>query len=148
MSADFKTILYREEDSIAFISLNRPKKLNAFNQQMLKDLLAVFDNINKQDSIGAVIITGTGKAFCAGADLSSGKDTFNSEFDNSSEITIFEQKNKNNNKDNKLGELLADMEMWNFGLPFADVLPSGKILVFYYAGNNKQMNLYWFRLTL
>lgn len=85
MSADFKTILYREEDSIAFISLNRPKKLNAFNQQMLKDLLAVFDNINKQDSIGAVIITGTGKAFCAGADLSSGKDTFNSEFDNSSE---------------------------------------------------------------
>ena len=85
MSADFKTILYREEDSIAFISLNRPEKLNAFNQQMLKDLLAVFDNINKQDSIGAVIITGTGKAFCAGADLSSGKDTFNSEFDNSSE---------------------------------------------------------------
>ena len=71
-----------------------------------------------------------------------------SEFNNSSEITIFEQTNKNSSKDNKLGKLLADMSIWNFGLPYADVLPSGKILVFYYAGNNKQMNLHWTRLTL
>ena len=85
MSTEFQTILYREEGSIAFIYLNRPEKLNAFNQQMLKDLLCAFDNINKQDSIGAVIISGSGKAFCAGADLSSGKDTFNSEFDNLSD---------------------------------------------------------------
>ena len=76
MSTEFQTILYREEGLIAFIYLNRPEKLNAFNQQMLKDLLCAFDNINKQDSIGAVIISGSGKAFCAGADLSSGKDTF------------------------------------------------------------------------
>ena len=85
MSTEFQTILYREEGLIAFIYLNRPEKLNAFNQQMLKDLLCAFDNINKQDSIGAVIISGSGKAFCAGADLSSGKDTFNSEFDNLSD---------------------------------------------------------------
>ena len=85
MSTEFQTILYREEGLIAFIYLNRPEKLNAFNQQMLKDLLCAFDNINKQDSIGAVIISGSGKAFCAGADLSSGKDTFNTEFDNLSD---------------------------------------------------------------
>ena len=74
-------------------------------------------------------------------------DNLYSDFKHSSEITIFEQNNLNNIKDNKLGELLADMGVWNFGLPYADVLSSGKILVFYYAGNNKQMNLYWSRLT-
>ena len=71
-----------------------------------------------------------------------------SDFDYSSEKTIFKQKIEKNNKDNKLGELLADMGMWNFGLPFADTLPSGKILVFYYAGNDEQMNLHWARLTI
>ena len=65
-----------------------------------------------------------------------------------SEKTIFKHKIEKNNKDNKLGELLADMGMWNFGLPFADTLPSGKILVFYYAGNDEQMNLHWSRLTI
>ena len=52
---------------------------------MLKDLLSIFDYIDSNDSIRAVILTASGKAFCAGADLSAGKDTFNSEFDNSSE---------------------------------------------------------------
>ena len=75
-------------------------------------------------------------------------DNLYSDFKHSSEITIFEQTSLDNIKDNKLGELLADMGVWNFGLPYADVLSSGKILVFYYAGNNKQMNLYWSRLTL
>ena len=71
-----------------------------------------------------------------------------SDFDSSSEITIFEQNNLKNNKDNNLGELLEDMGVWNFGLPFADVLPSGKVLIFYYAGNINQMNLCWCRLTI
>jgi hypothetical protein len=71
-----------------------------------------------------------------------------SDFDSSSEITIFEQNNLKNNKDNNLGELLEDMGVWNFGLPFADVLPSGKVLIFYYAGNTNQMNLCWCRLTI
>jgi len=51
---------------------------------MLKDLLSIFDYIDNSDSIRAVILSASGKAFCAGADLSAGKDTFNSEFDNSS----------------------------------------------------------------
>lgn len=71
-----------------------------------------------------------------------------SDFDSSSEITIFEQNNLKNSKDNNLGELLTDMGMWNFGLPFADVLPSGKVLIFYYAGNENQMNLCWCRLAI
>jgi enoyl-CoA hydratase/carnithine racemase len=52
---------------------------------MLKDLLHVLDYIDNNDDIRAVVITASGKAFCAGADLSAGKDTFNSEFDNSSD---------------------------------------------------------------
>ena len=85
MVTDFKTILFNENDGIGLITLNRPHKLNAFNQQMLKDLLYVLDYIDNNDDIRAVVITASGKAFCAGADLSAGKDTFNSEFDNSSD---------------------------------------------------------------
>ena len=65
----FDTILFEEKDSIALITLNRPKKLNAFNQSMLFDLLKVFDHCDQSDSIKAIIITGSGRAFCAGADL-------------------------------------------------------------------------------
>ena len=72
-------------------------------------------------------------------------DNLNASFDKTSEITIFNQnKIKQNSKD--LGGLLADMNMWSFGLPYADVLNSGKVLVFYYAGNDKKMDLHWTRL--
>ena len=58
---------------------------------------------------------------------------------------IFNQKKiKQNSKE--LGGLLADMNIWSFGLPYADVLQSGKVLVFYYAGNDKKMDLHWIRL--
>ena len=75
MDLDFKSIIFSEEDSIGFITLNRPEKLNAFTQLMLVELLNVFDYIDNKDTIKAVIITGAGRAFCAGADLSSGEDT-------------------------------------------------------------------------
>ena len=78
----FDTILFEEKDSIALITLNRPKKLNAFNQSMLFDLLKAFDHCDQSDSIKTIIITGSGRAFCAGADLSSGENTFKKEFDN------------------------------------------------------------------
>ena len=76
----YKTILFEERDSLAIVHLNRPDKLNAFNQQMLHDLLDVLDTVDKKDNIKALIITGSGNAFCAGADLSSGKETFKYEF--------------------------------------------------------------------
>ena len=79
----FKTLLYKKEKSLLIVNLNRPEKLNAFNQLMLHELLEVFEEVDREDSIHALIISGSGKAFCAGADLSAGKNTFNSEFNNS-----------------------------------------------------------------
>lgn len=72
----FETILYAVEDGIATITLNRPDKLNAFNTQMMKDLIAAFDETDGDDAVRAVIVTGAGRAFCAGADLSAGGATF------------------------------------------------------------------------
>ena len=68
----FDTILYEVNEEILTITLNRPDKLNAWNRQMLHDLLAAFDAADSDDDIGAIIITGAGRGFCAGADLSSG----------------------------------------------------------------------------
>jgi enoyl-CoA hydratase/carnithine racemase len=72
----FETLLYAVEDGIATITLNRPDKLNAFNTQMMKDMIAAFDETDGDDDVRAVIVTGAGRAFCAGADLSAGGQTF------------------------------------------------------------------------
>ena len=72
----FETLLYSVDDGIATITLNRPDKLNAFNTQMRDELIAVFDETDADDAVRAVIVTGAGRAFCAGADLSSGGKTF------------------------------------------------------------------------
>jgi len=67
----FETIrLETDGDGIATITLDRPDKLNAFNKAMLADLVAAFDATDADDSVRAVIVTGNGRAFCAGADLS------------------------------------------------------------------------------
>lgn len=68
----FETILYDVKDEILTITLNRPDKLNAWTRQMLQDMLAAFDLADADDNIGAVVITGAGRGFCAGADLSGG----------------------------------------------------------------------------
>lgn len=72
----FETLLLDVQDGIATITLNRPEKLNAFTAQMRDDLVAAFDETDRNDEVRAVIITGAGRAFCAGADLSSGGKTF------------------------------------------------------------------------
>ena len=72
----FETLLYSVEDGIATVTLNRPEKLNAFNTQMMKDMIAAFDATDADDAVRAVIVTGAGRAFCAGADLSAGGQTF------------------------------------------------------------------------
>jgi len=72
----FETLLYGVEDGIATITLNRPDKLNAFNARMMSELIAVFDDTDGDDEVRAVIVTGAGRAFCAGADLSGGGGTF------------------------------------------------------------------------
>lgn len=63
-------------DDIATITLHRPDKLNAFTTAMENELIEAFDTIDADDAVRAVVLTGSGRAFCAGADLSAGADTF------------------------------------------------------------------------
>ena len=78
---EYKNILLEQQDNIAVLSLNRPNKLNAFTFSMMEEMIAALDALDADDSVHALIITGKGRAFCAGADLSSGQDTFNPSFD-------------------------------------------------------------------
>jgi len=72
----FNDIIYAVEDGVLTITLNRPDKLNAFTERMRDELIAAFDKADADDAVRAVIVTGAGRAFCAGADLSSGAKTF------------------------------------------------------------------------
>ncbi|MBR9824735.1 MAG: crotonase/enoyl-CoA hydratase family protein [Alphaproteobacteria bacterium] len=72
----FETIRYAVEDGIATITMSRPHRLNAFTYEMGDELIAVFDLADGDDEVKAIIVTGEGKAFCAGADLSTGVETF------------------------------------------------------------------------
>lgn len=74
--ADFTQIRYEVEDSVATLTLSRPEKLNAFTLTMMREMVAAFDLADADDSVRAVIVTGEGRAFCAGADLSAGESTF------------------------------------------------------------------------
>ena len=78
---EYKNILLEQQDNIAILSLNRPNKLNAFTFSMMGEMIAALDALDADDSVHALIITGKGRAFCAGADLSSGQETFNPSFD-------------------------------------------------------------------
>ncbi|ACY96731.1 Enoyl-CoA hydratase/isomerase [Thermomonospora curvata DSM 43183] len=73
----YTQIDYKVADRIATITLNRPDRLNAFTFTMRNELLDVFDRIDADDEVRAVVVTGAGRAFCAGADLQAGGDTFN-----------------------------------------------------------------------
>ena len=73
---DYQDITLDIADGIATITLNRPDKLNAFTGKMMHEIIDAFDLTDSDDSVKAVIVTGAGKGFCAGADLSSGGDTF------------------------------------------------------------------------
>jgi enoyl-CoA hydratase/carnithine racemase len=76
MHMAYETILYDVADQILTITLNRPEKLNAYNATMQAELIAAFDAADADDNVRAIIVTGAGRGFCAGADLSSGADTF------------------------------------------------------------------------
>ncbi|WP_371802188.1 enoyl-CoA hydratase-related protein [Candidatus Lokiarchaeum ossiferum] len=67
---DLKNIIYKEEDFIGFLSINRPKAMNALNMAVLDELSMLIEKIQAENRIRALIITGEGKAFVAGADVS------------------------------------------------------------------------------
>jgi enoyl-CoA hydratase/carnithine racemase len=72
----YETILYSVEDGVATVTLNRPDVFNAMNLQMTDELIAVFDEIDRDDDVRAAIVTGAGRGFCGGADLSKGASIF------------------------------------------------------------------------
>ena len=72
----FQEIRYEIEDAVCTITLARPERLNALTTTMLEELLVAFDRADADDTVRAVIVTGAGRAFCAGADLSAGGATF------------------------------------------------------------------------
>jgi enoyl-CoA hydratase/carnithine racemase len=77
MSTEFETIRLDVADGVATLTLNRPERMNAFNVRMMHEMIAAFDRTDADDDVRAVIVTGAGKAFCAGADLGTGGETFN-----------------------------------------------------------------------
>ncbi len=72
----YKEIKVAVADQILTLTLSRPEKLNAFTGTMMNEMIDVFTRVNGDDEVRAVVVTGDGRAFCAGADLSSGADTF------------------------------------------------------------------------
>jgi enoyl-CoA hydratase/carnithine racemase len=73
---EYEQILYEVADGIATITLDRPDQLNAFTTQMMREMIDAFGRTDADDDVRAVIVTGAGRAFCAGADLSGGGATF------------------------------------------------------------------------
>ncbi len=73
---DYEQIAYAVEDKIATITLDRPDQLNAFTVRMQEELIDAFGRADTDDDVRAVVVTGRGRAFCAGADLSSGARSF------------------------------------------------------------------------
>jgi enoyl-CoA hydratase/carnithine racemase len=69
-------IIEELEDGILTITLNRPDRLNAWTATMARELMSAFDRADADDEVRAVIVTGAGRAFCAGADLERGGETF------------------------------------------------------------------------
>jgi enoyl-CoA hydratase/carnithine racemase len=73
---DFSEIRYEVADHILTITLDRPDRMNAFTATMMRELIAAFDAADADDDVRVVVVTGAGRAFCAGADLEKGGDTF------------------------------------------------------------------------
>jgi enoyl-CoA hydratase/carnithine racemase len=75
----YETVKLEVAAGVATLRLNRPDRMNAFTDQMVRDMIAAFDETDADDAVRAVIVTGEGRAFCAGADLGAGGATFDYE---------------------------------------------------------------------
>ncbi|MEB2345072.1 MAG: crotonase/enoyl-CoA hydratase family protein [Deltaproteobacteria bacterium] len=72
----YETLRTAKDEGVLTVTLNRPERLNAFTRQMMHDLLQLFDAVDADDEVRAVVVTGAGRGFCAGADLGGGGGTF------------------------------------------------------------------------
>jgi enoyl-CoA hydratase/carnithine racemase len=76
IDSNYSEILYELDGPVLTITLNRPDKLNAFTFTMMNEVIDAFDQADADDNVRAVIVTGAGRGFCAGADLAAGDGTF------------------------------------------------------------------------
>lgn len=76
MSAELKTLRVVVIDGVATITLNRPERLNAYTVEMGVELFGALADLDQRDDVRAIVVTGEGRAFCAGADLEAGGATF------------------------------------------------------------------------
>lgn len=76
---EYDQIAYEVADGVATITLDRPERMNAFTVPMQRQLVDAFDRVDGDDDVRAVIVTGRGRAFCAGADLGGGADSFDAD---------------------------------------------------------------------
>src|SRR5260370_1557331 len=76
MSIKYEALLTDLSDGVMSITLTRPDKLNAFNTAMSRELIDFFGRVNAMDEVRAIVVTGAGRAFCAGADISGGSGAF------------------------------------------------------------------------
>ena len=72
----FEQITTDLSERVLTIILNRPERLNAWTAQMGSELIEAFDRADADDEVRAIVVTGAGRGFCAGADLASGGETF------------------------------------------------------------------------
>ena len=103
----YKELLTSQHGDTFVISLNRPKKLNAFTKTMQDELIKVFDYSDEHDVLKSVVITGKGRAYCAGADLVDGPNTFN----------YSEEGNRLSNDDNRDGGGLVALRIFRSKKP-------------------------------
>ena len=103
----YKELLTSQHGDTFVISLNRPKKLNAFTKTMQDELIKVLDYTDENDDIKSVVITGKGRAYCAGADLVDGPNTFN----------YSEEGNRLSNDDNRDGGGLVALRIFRSKKP-------------------------------
>ena len=103
----YKELLTSQHGDTFVISLNRPKKLNAFTKTMQDELIKAFDYTDENDDIKSVVITGKGRAYCAGADLVDGPNTFN----------YSEEGNRLSNDDNRDGGGLVALRIFRSKKP-------------------------------
>lgn len=73
---EYQMILTEDKDGVATVTLNRPERLNAYTDRLGRELRHAIVTFDRREDIRVIVVTGAGRAFCAGADMSSGADTF------------------------------------------------------------------------